>query len=70
MFRVRFICTYLLGAVVFAGSTLMDVGTAVHRQLAEKLRFSRMRGKNVHDGQKAQRTHVLNHKDSIELDFF
>ena len=52
-----------------AGSTVMDLARAVHRQLAEKLRFARIWGTGVYDGQNAQRTHVLNDKDIVELHF-
>ena len=51
------------------GSTVMDLATAVHRQLAEKLRFARIWGTGVYDGQNTQRNHVLNDKDIIELHF-
>ncbi|MFB0553877.1 MAG: GTPase [Phycisphaerae bacterium] len=51
------------------GSTVMDLAMAVHRQLAEKLRFARIWGTGVYDGQNAQRNHVLNDKDIIELHF-
>jgi len=52
-----------------AGSTVMDLATAVHRQLAEKLRFARIWGTGVYPGQNAQRNHILNDKDIIELHF-
>ncbi len=52
-----------------AGSTVMDLATAIHRQLAEKLRFARIWGTGVYDGQNTQRNHVLNDKDIIELHF-
>jgi ribosome-interacting GTPase 1 len=52
-----------------AGSTVMDLATAVHRQLAEKLKSARIWGTGVYDGQNAQRHHVLNDKDIIELHF-
>lgn len=52
-----------------AGSTVMDLATAIHRQLAEKLKFARIWGTGVYDGQNAQRNHVLNDKDIIELHF-
>jgi ribosome-interacting GTPase 1 len=52
-----------------AGSTVMDLATAIHRQLAEKLKSARIWGTGVYDGQNAQRTHVLNDKDIIELHF-
>ena len=51
------------------GSTVTDLAYVVHRQLAEKLKFARIWGTGVHDGQNAQRTHVLNDKDIIELHF-
>ncbi len=51
------------------GSTVMDLANAVHRQLAEKLKSARIWGTGVYDGQNAQRTHVLNDKDIIELHF-
>ncbi len=52
-----------------AGSTVMDLAMAIHRQLAEKLKFARIWGTGVYDGQNAQRNHVLNDKDIIELHF-
>ncbi|MGD8500676.1 MAG: 50S ribosome-binding GTPase [Phycisphaerales bacterium] len=52
-----------------AGSTVMDLATAIHRQLAEKLKFARIWGTGVYDGQNTQRNHVLNDKDIIELHF-
>jgi len=51
------------------GSTVTDMAYVVHRQLAEKLKFARIWGTGVHDGQNAQRTHVLNDRDVIELHF-
>jgi len=52
-----------------AGSTVMDMTTAIHRELADKLKFARIWGTGVYDGQNAQRNHVLNDKDIIELHF-
>ena len=52
-----------------AGSTVMDLATAIHRELAEKLKFARIWGTDVYDGQNAQRNHILNDKDVIELHF-
>jgi len=42
---------------------------AIHRHLAEKLKSARIWGTGVYDGQNAQRNHVLNDKDIIELHF-
>ena len=52
-----------------AGSTVMNLATDIHRELAEKLKFARIWGTGVYDGQNAQRNHVLNDKDIIELHF-
>ena len=52
-----------------AGSTVMDLARAIHRELAEKLRYARIWGTGVYDGQNAQRSHVLNDKDIVELHF-
>jgi ribosome-interacting GTPase 1 len=52
-----------------AGATVMDMATAIHRELAEKLKFARIWGTGVYDGQNTQRNHVLNDKDIIELHF-
>lgn len=52
-----------------AGSTVMDLAHTIHRQLAEKLKFARIWGTGVYDGQNTQRNHVLNDKDIIELHF-
>ena len=51
------------------GSTVMDLATDIHRQLAEKLKFARIWGTGVYDGQNTQRNHILNDKDIIELHF-
>jgi len=53
-----------------AGSTVMDLAAAIHRELAEKLKFARIWGTGVYDGQNAQRNHILNDKDIIELHFW
>jgi len=52
-----------------AGSTVMDLAMAIHRELAEKLKFARIWGTGVYAGQNAQRSHVLSDKDIIELHF-
>jgi ribosome-interacting GTPase 1 len=51
------------------GSTVMDLATAVHRQLAEKLKSAKIWGTGVYGGQNVQRNHVLNDKDIVELHF-
>jgi ribosome-interacting GTPase 1 len=52
-----------------AGSTVMDMATAIHRELMEKLKFARIWGTGVYDGQTVQKNHILNDKDIIELHF-
>jgi hypothetical protein len=52
-----------------AGSTVIDLARAIHRDLAEKLKYARIWGTGVYDGQNTQRNHVLNDKDIIELHF-
>jgi len=52
-----------------AGSTVMDLATLIHRQLADKLKSARIWGTGVYEGQHVQRTHVLNDKDVVELHF-
>jgi ribosome-interacting GTPase 1 len=52
-----------------AGSTVMDLATQIHRELAEKLRTAKIWGTGVYDGQNVQRNHILNDKDIIELHF-
>jgi len=52
-----------------AGSNVMDMASAIHRELAENLRFARIWGTGVYPGQNVQRNHVLNDKDIIELHF-
>ena len=51
------------------GSTVMDLATQIHRQLAEKLKSAKIWGAGVYNGQNVQRNHVLNDKDIIELHF-
>ncbi|MFZ0034419.1 MAG: TGS domain-containing protein [Sedimentisphaerales bacterium] len=51
------------------GSTVSDLATAIHRELADKLKFAKIWGTGVYAGQNVQRTHVLNDKDIVELHF-
>jgi ribosome-interacting GTPase 1 len=52
-----------------AGSTVLDLARAIHRELGEKLKYARIWGTDVYEGQNVQRTHVLNDKDIVELHF-
>jgi small GTP-binding protein len=49
------------------GSTLLDFAKAVHKDFAEKLKFARVWGTNVFDGQRINKDYVLQDKDVIEL---
>ncbi len=52
-----------------AGSTVSDLATAIHRELADKLKFAKIWGTDVYQGQNVQKNHVLCDKDIIELHF-
>jgi len=49
------------------GGTVEDLAYRVHRGLAESLKFARIWGENVHDGQTVGREHHLSDKDLVEL---
>jgi uncharacterized protein len=49
------------------GGTVEDLALCVHRELAEKLKFARVWGEDVHDGQSVGRDHVLSEGDMVEL---
>lgn len=49
------------------GATVEDLALKVHRELAEKLKFAKVWGENVHDGQTVGRDHTLCDKDLVEL---
>lgn len=49
------------------GSTLIDFAKAVHKDFAEKLKFARVWGSNVFDGQRINKDYILQDKDIIEL---
>jgi ribosome-interacting GTPase 1 len=49
------------------GGSVEDVALQVHRELAEKLKFAKVWGASVHDGQSVGAEHVLCDKDLVEL---
>lgn len=49
------------------GTTLLDFSKTVHKDFAEKLKFARVWGNNVFDGQRINKDYVLQDKDIIEL---
>jgi len=52
-----------------AGTTVQDLATAIHRELAQKLKSARIWGTGVYDGQSVHLSHVLHDKDIVELHF-
>jgi len=51
----------------FRGATVHDVARLVHKDIAESLRFARIWGAGVYDGQQVGPEHVVDDKDVIEL---
>jgi ribosome-interacting GTPase 1 len=51
----------------FRGATVHDVARLVHKDIAESLRFARIWGAAVYDGQQVGPEHVVDDKDVIEL---
>lgn len=49
------------------GGTVEDLARQVHRDLADKLKYARIWGAEVHDGQSVGREHVLHDGDMLEL---
>jgi ribosome-interacting GTPase 1 len=50
-----------------AGSTVADLALEVHRDLAQSLKFARVWGTGVFDGQSVKRDHELHDADVVEL---
>ena len=49
------------------GGTVEDVARQVHRELAEKLKYAKIWGESIQDGQSVGREYVLRDKDLVEL---
>ena len=49
------------------GGTLGDVAALVHRDFANKLKFARVWGSEVHDGTTVKGDYVVHDKDVVEL---
>ena len=49
------------------GDTVLDVARLVHREIADGLRFARMWGRNVYDGQQTGPEHPVEDGDVVEL---
>jgi uncharacterized protein len=52
-----------------AGSTVADLAYRIHRELVEKLHYTRIWGKDKYAGQQVPREYVLQDKDILELHF-
>jgi ribosome-interacting GTPase 1 len=53
--------------VLKKGSRLEDLASKIHKDFLEKLRYARVWGKDVYDGQMVQRDHQLQDGDIVEL---
>jgi ribosome-interacting GTPase 1 len=51
------------------GTTVQGLATAIHRELAQKLKSARIWGTGVYDGQSVHLNHILHDKDVVELHF-
>lgn len=49
------------------GSSIMDMAKAVHKDFAQRLKYARIWGKNKYQGQKVNRSYILEDEDIIEL---
>ena len=58
---------YATPFVLPRGSNVLNAASAVHKDFATRLRFARVWGKRVFDGQTVHRDHVLEDEDVIEL---
>jgi len=52
---------------VKAGGTLLDVAELVHRDFAEKLKFAKVWGSQIHDASVVKGDYVVSDKDVVEL---
>ena len=53
--------------VLQRGSKLEDLASKIHKDFLEKLKYARVWGRHVYDGQMVQRDHVLQDGDVVEL---
>ena len=49
------------------GSNVMDMAKSVHKDFAENLKFARIWGQHVYEGQRVNYSHILEDEDTIEL---
>lgn len=53
--------------ILARGATVHDLARAVHKEVAERMRFARIWGSSRFDGQQVERDHVLADRDVVEL---
>lgn len=53
--------------VLHRGATVHDLALAVHKEIAERLKYARIWGSARFDGQQVDREHVLSDRDVVEL---
>ena len=53
--------------VLKEGSNIEDLAAKIHKDFLEKLKYARIWGKNVYDGQMVQRDHILQDGDIVEV---
>jgi len=53
--------------VLKKGSKIEDLASKIHKDFFEKLKYARVWGKNVYDGQMVQRDHILQDGDVVEI---
>jgi ribosome-interacting GTPase 1 len=53
--------------VMKKGSRLADLAGRIHKDFLEKMKFARVWGKAVHEGQMVQRDYVLQDGDVVEI---
>jgi ribosome-interacting GTPase 1 len=51
------------------GSTVAELARSIHKEIADQLKFARIWGPSVFDGQTVQREHVLEEGDVVEIHF-
>ena len=49
------------------GATVQDLALAVHKEIAERLKYARIWGSSLFDGQQVDRDHLLSDRDVVEL---
>jgi ribosome-interacting GTPase 1 len=54
---------------IAAGSTIEDLAGAIHRDLDGAVKFAKVWGRGVHDGQTVKRDHALHDADVVEIHF-